>query len=99
MIAATNPITPEQLLSMPDGDLYELVDGKLKERIVGYKSARVGGKLLTLLLNYAEAHNLGRVANSDAGFQCYPDDPSKVRKPDISFVSFERLPADQEPVG
>lgn len=99
MIAAKNPITPEQLLRMPDGDQYELVDGKLKERMAGYKSARVGAKLTSLLLQYAELHNLGRIANSDASFQCYSDDPNKVRRPDISYVSFAALPRDQEPTG
>ena len=99
MIAASTPITPEQLLRMPDGDLYELVAGKLKERNLGYKSGRVSGQLLYLLLQYVREHNLGRVANADASFQCYPDDPTKVRRPDISYLSFATLPPDQEPTG
>lgn len=99
MIAASNPITPEQLLLMPEGDGYELVGGKLKERIVGYKSARVGAELLLLLLQFAKQHHLGRVANADGSFQCYPDDPNKVRRPDISYISFATLPPDQEPTG
>jgi Uma2 family endonuclease len=99
MIAASNPITPEQLLRMPDGDLYELVGGKLKERNLGFKSGRVGGKLLFLLAQYVDQHQLGRVANADASFQCYPDDPGKVRRPDISYLSFATLPPDQEPTG
>jgi Uma2 family endonuclease len=99
MIAASSPITPEELLSMPDGDAYELVGGKLRERAVGYKSGRVGGELLFLLLQYVRQHGLGRVANADASFQCFPDDPGKVRRPDISYLSFATLPRDQEPTG
>lgn len=99
MIAPSNPISPEQLLSMPDGDAYELVGGQLKERSVGFKSARVGAKLLRILSIYVEANSLGWVVNPEAGFQCYPDDPNKVRRPDISYLSFATLPPDQEPTG
>ena len=35
--------TPEALLSMPDGDQYELVDGELVERPMGFRSSRIGG--------------------------------------------------------
>ncbi|WP_425618468.1 Uma2 family endonuclease [Anatilimnocola sp. NA78] len=99
MIAESSPITPEQLLRMPDGDAYELVGGKLKERGVGYKSGRVSATLLFLLSQYVYQHELGRVANADASFQCYLDEPGKVRRPDISYLCFATLPPDQEPTG
>lgn len=99
MIAPTNPVTPDHLLRMPEAEHFELVGGKLKERTVGFKSARVGAKLLRLLSVYVESKALGWVLNPDASFQCYPDDPNKVRRPDISFLSFATLPRDQEPTG
>ena len=37
--------TPEDLLAMPDGKSYELVDGQLVERHMGAESSRVGGRL------------------------------------------------------
>jgi Uma2 family endonuclease len=92
-------ITPEDLLSMSDSVSYELVDGRLVERPMGLKSSRISGKLLRLMGNFCDANSMGWLFNADAGYQCFPDAPNKVRKPDVSFIRKERLPADQEPEG
>ena len=34
-------VTPEELLEMPDGDRYELIDGELVERNTGAESSRI----------------------------------------------------------
>ena len=91
--------TPEDLLTMPDGDRFELVDGELVERNMGWESSRVGGRLLGYLFEFCEPKQLGWLAPADASYQCFPDDPDKVRKPDVSFVRLERLPAHQRPEG
>lgn len=91
--------TPESLLLMPDGDRYELVNGQLVERNMGFKSARIGGELYGELRNHCRNHGLGWVLPADVGFCCFPDDPNRLRKPDVAFISKDRLPADQEPVG
>jgi Uma2 family endonuclease len=85
--------TPEDLLALPDGDLYELVDGKLVEKPMSQESSWVGGKLLRLLGNVAEDdRQLGWVFGADCGYQCFPDAPKRVCKPDVSFVSRKKLP-------
>ena len=91
--------TPEDLLHMPDGKSYELVGGQLVEKNMGFKSARIGGKLVALLTDHAENNGLGWVNGADAGYQCFPDEPAKVRKPDVSFIRAERLSAADEPLG
>lgn len=91
--------TPEDLLHMPDGKMFELVNGQLVEKNMGFKSARIGGKLLALLTDHTERNRLGWVNGPDAGFQCFSDDPTKVRKPDVSFIRAERLAASEEPSG
>lgn len=91
--------TPEMLLSMPDGDAYELVNGELVERQMGFRSSRIGGQLFELLAVHCREHRLGWVLPSDTGFQCFPDDPHKVRKPDVSFIRADRLSAAEEPEG
>lgn len=91
--------TPEALLAMPDGDAYELVDGELVEWHMGCRSSRIGGRLFRLLDVYCDQERLGWVLPSDAGYQCFPDDPQKVRKPDVSFIQADRLSADDEPEG
>lgn len=96
---AQTKYTPEALLSMPDGDQYELVDGELVERQMGFRSSRIGGQLFKFLAMHCDQHQLGWVLPSDAGYQCFPDDPGKVRKPDISFIQAARLAAEDEPEG
>ncbi len=96
---AQTKYTPEALLAMPDGDLYELVDGDLVERQMGFRSSYVGGELFWLLKTHCRQHQLGWVLPSDAGYQCFPDDPGKVRKPDISFIQAARLAAEDAPEG
>ena len=92
-------VTPEQLLEMPDGDNFELVDGRLVERDMGWRSSRIGGRVFRILDVYCEQRGLGWVAPADASYQCFPDDPGMVRKPDVSFIRRERLREEEEPEG
>ena len=91
-------ITPEELLNLPDDVSYELVDGKLVNRNSGMRSSRIaatiGGLIGMFLLD-----RLGMVFGPDGSYQCFPDAPDKVRKPDISFIRFGRLPGDRAPRG
>jgi Uma2 family endonuclease len=95
MIATvTKPeVTPEELLDMPDAVSYELVDGQLVERNVSTLSALVEGMVYVKVQPYVAAKKLGLVWPGTLGFQCFPDRPKKVRKPDVSFVKAERLTA------
>ncbi len=98
-IAAETTYTPEDLLSLPDdGKAYELVGGNLVEKHVGGFADWVSGRILRLLGNLGEDRGLGW-AISETGYQCFPDDPRKVRKPDVSFICRGRLPDEQIPAG
>lgn len=96
-------ITPAELLERPDRDQYELINGELVERNMGWQSSRIGSKLLALLETYVAEHNLGWVNGADAAYQCYedalPEDPDRIRKPDVSFIRLDRLPPEDEPEG
>lgn len=83
--------TPEQLLAMSDGTNYELVRGELVTRKTGAESSWVGGQLHLVLANFCKQTGAGWVMPSDAGYQCFTDDPAKVRKPDVSFIAAERI--------
>jgi Uma2 family endonuclease len=91
--------SPEDLLAMPDVVQYELVDGHLVERNMGALSSWVGGDLNRLLSNFAQEHGLGWLWPADNSYQCFPDQPNKVRKPDVSFIRRGRLPGEQLPEG
>lgn len=92
-------LEPEDLLRMPDGDRYELVDGLPKEKVMGAKSDEIGGLLLTQFNNFIRPKKLGRAYPSQSGFQCFPKKPKLVRMPDASFVSAARIPAGGTPDG
>jgi Uma2 family endonuclease len=98
-VATKTRYTPEDLLAMPDSKSYELVDGQLVERNAGFAASWVGGRLLTHLGSYCEKHGLGWAFPADNGFQCFPYDPDRVRKPDVSYVRYGRLPGEVLPVG
>lgn len=91
--------TPEDLLAMPDGKSYELVDGRLVERDMGAESSRVGTRLCSRLDRFSEDNDLGIVWGADNGFQCFRHAPGMVRRPDVSFVKKGRLPGDVAPDG
>ncbi len=84
--------TPEDLLEMPYGGHFELVDGMLVERNVGVLSAWIAGEIHALLRGHCRAHHLGWVWPAEVGYRCFPDAPDKVRRPDASFIQVGRLP-------
>jgi Uma2 family endonuclease len=75
---------------------YELVDGTLVEKIMGAPEA-----CLTLDLNFALKLHLQK---QDVGFTMGPDGPTRLRKrrrlvriPDLSFISWDRMPTREYP--
>jgi Uma2 family endonuclease len=101
VVAERTEYTPEELLAMPDADRYELVNGALVERNVGWLSGWVATQLARRLANFAEERHAGWVVGNsgDAGYQGFPDSPRTVRKPDVSFVASGRFPGEQLPLG
>ena len=94
-VLATQTITPEQLAALPNDKDFELVDGQLVERNMGNKAAWVAVELAYLLRNFARQHRLGWVFGAEAGYRLDPRRPNHVRKPDVSFVRFGRLPNEE----
>src|SRR4029453_7354590 len=74
--------TPEDLLAMPDGHRFDLVDGHLGERNMGAESSWIAQQINRYLGNYAETSQHGLVLGPDCGYQIFPDDPNRVRFPD-----------------
>src|SRR4030095_9545503 len=69
--------------------LCELVDGVLVEKTMGYYESYIAATLIRLLGNFVVAHDLGIVAGADGMMRLTP---GLVRIPDVSFVSWEKLP-------
>ena len=90
--------TPDDLLSMPDGDRYELVDGQLVEKNMGTKSSWVASHLYHRIQSFLDERPLGW-ALTEASYQCFADDSRKVRRPDVSFIRMGKLPNEELPDG
>jgi Uma2 family endonuclease len=83
--------TERDLLRLLDhsGRLYELVDGVLVEKVVGFAESFLAARLIKLLSNWVDDRGLGIVSGADGPMKLMP---KMVRLPDVSFVSWERLP-------
>ncbi len=78
--------------------LFELVDGVLVEKAMGYSESLIAALLIQLLRNHVERDNLGLVAAPDGMMRLRK---GLVRMPDVSVVLWERLPerkAPREPI-
>jgi hypothetical protein len=69
--------------------LYELVDGTLVEKAVGFDESRFAVLLTGYLLRFLERHDLGAIVGADAFMRIFP---GLVRAPDTAFISWGRYP-------
>ena len=92
--------TAEELFHLPtNGRRLELVKGKVYEMPpAGASHGNVAMEIGALLRTYVRSNRLGRVFAAETGFIIHRD-PDTVRAPDASFVSSERLPAGELPIG
>ena len=92
--------TPEDLLHITDRPMPELVDGELVEREpMGQKADGIASRLIIELGIYAKSSFPALINGAHGSFQIFPDEPNKVRIPDVSFTRRDRLPAASRPRG
>lgn len=85
--------TPENLARDPELKNYELVNGHLVEKDVSKRSSYVAGKLFSYVAPHVRAKKFGWAFPDNTSIQCFPDDPTRVRKPDFLFIASQRMPA------
>jgi Uma2 family endonuclease len=88
-------VTPEELLAMPEGGRYELVDGIPVEKTMSLLSGRVEAKMIRMLEGHCEDPDLGWVLGPTCGYRCFRWKPGQVRRPDVSFIARDRLPSEE----
>lgn len=95
-------VTAQDLWRLGEGDVRrELVDGEVVEMapvggIHGEITLRIGRRLV----EHVDRHGGGKVLVGDVGFVLsLPNDPERVRAPDVAFVGSQRLPGGQLPEG
>ena len=69
--------------------LFELVDGVLVEKGIGYGESVLAGALIELLRRYVKPRKLGVVSAPDGMVSLFP---GLIRIPDVSFASWDRFP-------
>jgi Uma2 family endonuclease len=88
-------VTPEELLGMPDGGHYELIDGELKERGVSALSNLIALEIGSILRNHCRLSNSGWLFAAELGYRCFPWKPNKVRRADVTFIRYDRYSLEQ----
>jgi Uma2 family endonuclease len=88
--------TEQDVIDIHDREnrLCELIDGVLVEKAVGYLESRLALEIGHLILQFLEKHDLGIAAGAD-GMSRFR--PKLVYLPDVSFVSWDRLPSREIP--
>jgi Uma2 family endonuclease len=74
--------------------LCELVDGTLVEKAVGFEQGRLALRLGHLISSYLDENDLGVCVGADGMMRIAA---GLVRIPDVSFVSWDRLPGRESP--
>lgn len=67
---------------------YELVDGILVEKPMGFRDDQIGSRLIVLIGQFLELHNLGVVAGAQGLIRFKLD---LVRVPDVSFIRWDSV--------
>ena len=66
---------------------------------MGTESSDIALRIAFIITLFLWEHPLGRLFGSDASYQCFPDQPQKVRRADVGFIAFDRLPNGRAPKG
>ena len=88
--------TEEDVVEIHDREdrLFELVEGVLVEKAMGTYESYLGTLLAQFLGVFVRENNLGIVLGADGMMRL---SPGLVRIPDVSFISWERLPERKVP--
>jgi Uma2 family endonuclease len=74
--------------------LFELVDGTLVEKVMGYGEGFLAVDIARLLGKFLDQYNLGDLGGADSSMRLLP---GLVRLPDVVFVRWERYPNGERP--
>ncbi|HZL35200.1 MAG TPA: Uma2 family endonuclease [Tepidisphaeraceae bacterium] len=89
-IAAPTHFTPDDVLRLESDGLFELVDNQLVEKRMSFLANRTASIVCGRLFAFVDGAALGVICNEQS-FQCFPHDPELIRRPDLAFISADRL--------
>ena len=91
-VAGHGDLTADDLLGTEDDGLFELVNGRPVEKPMGYDSTWTATRLSTYIGMYILDGHGGDVLGEQS-FRCFPNDPDGFRRPDVAFITRDRVPA------
>jgi len=96
-VPATPLMTADEFLAQYGGELnVELVKGRVvRYPMPGAKHGGVCVKAVFLIYEFVSRHGLGRVMSNDT-FVRIAEDPDTIRGADVCYISYTRLPKDQD---
>lgn len=92
---AAPKLTPEDLLALPERERFELVDGQLVEREMSHSAVWISARIIYFIQAYLMKNPIGDVYSEGGSYQCFPEESSRIRRPDVSFIRTGRLPLEQ----
>ena len=89
-------VTERHLIQAAERDhtLYELVDGTLVEKGLGFLESCLAVAIVCAILDVVRPNRLGKVSGADGPFRL---SPGLVRVPDVAFASWDRFPGRRVP--
>ncbi len=99
MLLRPPTLTPEEFEWLPDHKGFELIDGYLREKAMGAESSEIQSEFHYLIRAWLRSNPIGKVYDSECMYRCFPRNPDRIRKPDVSFLRRERVPGGRSPVG
>jgi Uma2 family endonuclease len=84
-------ITPEELLAMPEGKHWELIDGQARERPASALVDLTITDFNVHLWNACRGEKLGWVLGGTLGYRCFPWDSNLIRRSNLGFIRADRL--------
>src|SRR3989442_1263566 len=85
------PISEAELRRLSHQHGVEYAGGQILEKPMSLAAADVELAVGSILRAAAGQAGTAKALGSSMSYKCYPDDPSKFRKPDVSVVRLERL--------
>ncbi len=88
---APGTATKQDLLALEgmSDRIYELIDGVLVEKPMGYYESVVAATIVHILKSFIAAGKLGLVSGSDGGMEFWQ---GLIRMPDVAYAARERFP-------
>jgi Uma2 family endonuclease len=90
-IIQSQPITEEELIRLAETPGVEYARGQIEKKLKSMKNGAIEVATIYLLESEARKSKLVRVFTPALSFRCFPDDPDKFRKPDVSVIKVDRL--------